>query len=146
MSQVDLATSVGYALKRAAVALRTAMEAELRECRLTVSQYSCLELLFQRAGLTNAELARGVFLTRQASHQLLAGLIEDGLIQIKDPGRFQKVVLTDLGAERLADASHRVAEVEQRMLTELTGSQQTQLLSSLTACVDALQGFERRSS
>ena len=57
MSQVDLPTSIGYALKRAATALRAAMDADLRDCGLSVAQYSALELLVQRAGLTNAEAA-----------------------------------------------------------------------------------------
>ena len=69
MSQVDLPTSIGYQLKRASAALRAAMDAELRHCDLSVPQYASLELLAQRPGLTNADLARGVFVTRQATHQ-----------------------------------------------------------------------------
>jgi len=53
----DLALAVGYVLKQAATALRTAMEAVLRPLALTVPQYACLELLGQRPGLTSSELA-----------------------------------------------------------------------------------------
>ncbi|MET0864759.1 MAG: MarR family transcriptional regulator, partial [Nakamurella sp.] len=120
MSQVDVATSIGYALKRTTVALRAAMDAELRECGLSVSQYASLELLADRPGLTNAELARGVFVTRQATHQLLSGLRSSGFIEIRGAGRQQRLVITELGAQRLADASHRVALIEQQMLSRLT--------------------------
>ncbi len=58
--------AVGYVLKQAAVALRSAMDVALRPLQLTVPQYACLELLGQRPGLSNAELARGVFVTRQS--------------------------------------------------------------------------------
>jgi DNA-binding MarR family transcriptional regulator len=138
MSQVDLPTSIGYALKRTAVALRAAMDAELRQCDLSVAQYASLELLAQRPGLTNAELARGVFVTRQATHQLLAGLRHAGLIEIQGAGRHQRVVITELGAGRLADASHRIALIEQRMLTPLSAERRAELFSSLAACVQAL--------
>lgn len=138
MSQVDVPTSIGYALKRAAVALRSAMDAELRECELSVAQYASLELLALHPGLTNAELARGVFVTRQATHQLLSGLRHAGLIEIEGAGRRQRVVMTKIGAARLADASHRVAVVEQRMLAPLSARRQGELLGSLTSCIEAL--------
>ena len=78
--QVDVSTSVGYALKRATTALHGAMAAELTPLGLSVSQYSCLELLGSYPGTTNASLARGAFVTRQAMHQLLGGLRAAGLV------------------------------------------------------------------
>lgn len=138
MSQVDVPTSIGYSLKRTAVALRAAMDAELRRCDLTVAQYASLELLALHPGLTNAELARGVFVTRQATHQLLAGLRHAGLIEIQGAGRRQLVVITELGAGRLATASHRIALVEQRMLSPLSTGRRAELFSSLAACAEAL--------
>lgn len=138
MSQVDLPTSVGYALKRAAVALRSAMDVALRDIELSVSQYAVLELLVQRPGLTNAELARGVFVTRQATHQLLDGLVGAGLVSIDGAGRQQRVTVTGPGRDRLTEASRRVAEVEQRMIAILAPAQRQSLLSSLTACITAL--------
>jgi hypothetical protein len=59
MERVDLDTSIGYALKRTATALRVAMEASLRSLGLSVPQYSCLEILNARPGISNADLARG---------------------------------------------------------------------------------------
>ena len=138
MSQVDLPTSIGYALKRTATALRAAMEADLRDLGLSVAQYSALELLVQRAGLTNAELARGVFVTRQATHQLLAGLEDAGLIEIEGAGRHQRAVVTPVGRTRLAEASTRVAAVEERMLAGLSTDRRATLFRDLTACTAAL--------
>ena len=138
MSQVDVPTSIGYALKRTTVALRAAMDAALREIDLSVAQYSSLELLAQYPGLTNAELARGVFVTRQATHQLLSGLRHAGFIEIEGAGRRQRVVMTPLGADRLAQASHRVAVIEQRMLAPLSDARRDELHHALLACVGAL--------
>jgi len=65
---VDLEHSVGYVLKRAVTALRAAMDADLRVHGLSVPQFACLKLLGSRPGLSNADLARGAFVTRQATH------------------------------------------------------------------------------
>lgn len=138
MKSVDLPTSIGYAVKRTAVALRSAMEAELREHALSVTQYAILELLVQRAGLTNAELARGVFVTRQATHQMLAGLADSGLIELDGVGRRQRVLVTTAGRTRLAVASEQVAAVEHRMLAGLSVGQRADLLAALTSCTEAL--------
>jgi hypothetical protein len=75
MSQdrVDLETSLGYLLKEASSALRSAMEDVLRPLGMTVTHYSCLELLAQRPGLSNSELARGAFVTRQTMNVLADG-------------------------------------------------------------------------
>jgi hypothetical protein len=58
---VDLETSLGYLLKQASSALHSALEAVLRPLGMSVTHYSCMELLSQRPGLSNSELARGAF-------------------------------------------------------------------------------------
>ena len=79
-SGIDLETSLGYLLKEASSALRAAMEAVLRPLGMTVTHYSCLELLAQRPGLSNSELARGAFVTRQSMNVLLQSLERDGFV------------------------------------------------------------------
>ena len=136
--QVDIPTSVGYALKRATTALHTAMDAELRPQGLSVSQYSCLELLARDPATSNAELARGAFVTRQAMHQLLGGLRTTGLVEGDGRGRSERFHLTSLGRARLRDASAAVAAVEQRMLGEIPPGHHRRLHADLIACVEAL--------
>src|SRR6185437_14344966 len=77
---VDLDTSLGYLLKQASSALRSAMEEVLRPLGMTVTHYSCLELLAQRPGLSSSELARGAFVTRQSMNVLLQALERDGYV------------------------------------------------------------------
>src|SRR3954462_8502175 len=79
-SGVDLDTSLGYLLKQVHSALRSAMDAALRLLAMTVAQEACLELLAQRPGLSNSELARGAFVSRQAVNVLLQALERDGLV------------------------------------------------------------------
>ncbi|HXH34000.1 MAG TPA: MarR family transcriptional regulator [Plantibacter sp.] len=141
MSQegVDLETSVGYLLKEASSALRTAMEATLRPLGMTVTHYSCLELLAQRPGLSNSELARGTFVSRQSMNVLLQSLERAGEVTRPTEAPVGKVLptrLTDLGRERHALASAAVREVERQMLAALTPedrSETRRLLRSLIA-------------
>ncbi|WP_229072025.1 MarR family winged helix-turn-helix transcriptional regulator [Actinoplanes sp. DH11] len=137
----DLNLSVGYALKQAAAALRTAMDAGLRPLGLSVSQYSCLELLGQRPGLSAAELARGAFVTRQSMHAVLLGLEERGLLEraaTAPQGRALPTQLTAAGRAALTSASRIVAAVEQRMTQTLTAGGRDRLHADLIACVAAL--------
>lgn len=138
MSQVDVETSIGYSLKRVTSALRAAMDAQLRAHNLTVPQYASLELLAQRPGLSNADLARGVFVSRQATHQLLAGLKEANLVEVTGTGRDQRLTLTAVGTRRLTAASEAVASIEERMLSALSTQRRNALRESLDAMTRAL--------
>ena len=138
----DLDESVGYLLKRASMALRSAMDGALRPLDLTVPQYSCLELLGQRPGLSNAELARGVFVTRQAMDGVLRGLRERGLVTRSDTaphGRALPTELTATGRDQLHAASRAVRAVERQMLAPLDATQRRRLADDLWACTTALQ-------
>jgi DNA-binding MarR family transcriptional regulator len=124
---VDLETSLGYLLKEASSALRAAMEAVLRPLGMTVTHYSCLELLAQRPGLSNSELARGAFVTRQSMNVLLQTLERDGYVTrpAEAPvGRVLPARLTPSGRRSLAKASAAVRSVEVRMLSGLTDGEQ----------------------
>jgi DNA-binding MarR family transcriptional regulator len=132
-----LDTAVGYVLKEAASALRGAMDAALRPLGLTVPQYACLELLGQRPGLSNADLARGAFVTRQSMNVVLQGLEARGLVTrpAEAPhGRQLPAELTPAGRDQLRAASTAVRAVEVKMCAGLSPARQKDLLASLTAC------------
>jgi DNA-binding MarR family transcriptional regulator len=133
-----LENAVGYVLKEAAVALRNAMDAVLRPLHLTVPQYACLELLGQRPGLSNAELARGAFVTRQSMNVVLQGLQERGLVTrpaTAARGRELPAELTPAGREQLLAASTAVRTVEKKMCEGLSAARRQDLLDTLSVCV-----------
>ena len=143
---VDLDTSVGYLLKVAATALRTAMEDALRPLGMTVTHYATLELLAQRPGLSGAELARGTFVTRQSMHVLLQSLEEQGHVtRPAEPvaGRALPARLTPLGRRRLGAASVAVRAVEVRMLAGLGDDERAAALGILRTMADSLADVGR---
>jgi DNA-binding MarR family transcriptional regulator len=133
--------AVGYVLKQVAVALRNAMDVALRPLGLTVTQYSCLELLGQRPGLSNAELARGAFVTRQSMNVVLRDLEERGLVSrpaTAPHGRELPAELTSAGQSHLDKASAAVRAVQTRMCAGLAPAEQEAFLRTLGTCLGNL--------
>ncbi|MFB8281250.1 MarR family winged helix-turn-helix transcriptional regulator [Nocardia colli] len=139
---VELQTSLGYLLKEASSALRVSMEEVLRPLGMSVTHYSCLELLAQRPGLSNSELARGAFVTRQTMNVLLQTLEREGHVTRPAAAPVGKVLptrLTPLGRRKLEKASAAVRSVEVRMLTGLTETDQSAALRILRSMIHSLR-------
>lgn len=138
---IELDTSLGYMLKAASSALHSAMEAVLKPMAMTITHYSCLELLAQRPGLSNSELARGTFVTRQSMNVLLQALERQGLVvrAAQAPvGRALPTELTAAGRRQLQAASAAVRRVEQDMLAHLNAADQDQMRRLLRECIASL--------
>ncbi|GAA2426077.1 MarR family transcriptional regulator [Actinomadura vinacea] len=134
----DLELSVGYVLKQVHASLRTAMDEALRPLDLTVPQYACLELLGQNPGLSNSELARRAFVTRQSMNLVLRRLQERGLLTRPDQaphGRALPTELTQDGQTILRKASVAARAVEKQLFSPLSREQQLRLREDLAACV-----------
>jgi len=139
---IDLDTSLGYLLKQAASALRVAMEEVLRPLGMTITHYSCLELLAQRPGLSNSELARGAFVTRQSMNVLLQTLERDGMVTrpAEAPaGKALPATLTPRGRRSLAEATAAVRSVEIRMLAGMTDAEQAAAFRALRSMSQSLR-------
>lgn len=139
---IDLDTSLGYLLKEASSALRAAMEEVLRPLGMTITHYSCLELLSQRPGLSNSELARGAFVTRQSMNVLLQALERDGFVTRPSAAPVGKALparLTESGRESLAKATAAVRSVEVRMLSGMTDEEQVGALKILRSMIRSLR-------
>ena len=139
---VDLETSLGYLLKEASSALRAAMEAVLRPLGMTVTHYACLELLAQRPGLSNSELARGAFVTRQSMNVLLRALERDGCVIRPAEAPVGKVLptrLTPRGRRSLEKATVAVRSVEVRMLGGMTEDEQSDAFRILQSMIHSLR-------
>lgn len=144
MSQdgVDLDKSLGYLLKEASSALRTAMEEVLRPLGMSVTHYACLELLAQRPGLSNSELARGAFVTRQTMNVLLKALEREGdVVRAAEApvGKILPTRLTPRGRRRLEKATAAVRSVEVRMLAGMTPTDQSEAFRILQGMIRSLR-------
>ncbi|PBC75680.1 DNA-binding MarR family transcriptional regulator [Streptomyces sp. TLI_235] len=138
----DVTRHVGYLIKRAQAALRGAMDKVLREHGLTVPQYATLELLALHPGMSNADLARATFVTRQSGNVVLRGLQEAGLITrpaTADHGRARPAHLTEDGRRSLAAVQAAVYAIEQRMVEAIPPQRMAALLTDLDRMAAALE-------
>src|SRR5262249_665564 len=114
--------SVSYVLGRLDLALRRNLSEGLASVGVTLPPDKALSGLRGRGALSNAQLARRVFITPQSTIKVIAALEKKGLItRVPDPdhGRILRTLLTPNGQDVL-DACDRVAaQIEAKMLEEL---------------------------
>jgi len=133
---------VGYLLKRTQAALRSGLDDALRPLGLTAPQYSCLRLLRHDQGISNSELARGAFVTRQSMSAVVKGLHDRGLItrpQIATSGRELPVTLTDAGLRVVEEADAAADALEAVMVGGLTAADIDRLSELLRGCAERLE-------
>ena len=132
---------ISYVIGRLDRALRREIGALVAPHGLTVPQYTALSILRDRAGLSNAQLARRTYVTPQSMNEVIAGLERDGLVArspAANHGRVLEMTVTKAGLEALARCDEAVTEMEDRMLADLDGAARAQLLKALTDCVHRL--------
>lgn len=133
---------MAYLLKESSSALRAAMEEVLRPLGLSVKHYSCLELLAQRPGLSNSELARGAFRDTAVDERAVQALEREGDATGPAEAPVGKVLptrLTPRGRSRLEKATVAVRSVEVRMLAGTTETEQSGAIRILQSTIQSLR-------
>jgi DNA-binding MarR family transcriptional regulator len=136
---------LGYELKRAQQASRSAADVLLAPLGLTSPQYLALALLEETPGLSSAELARRCFVTPQTMNAMVLSLEERGLVaRVAHPvhGRILETSITPKGRALLARGRDVMVSVNDRMTADLTDREHATLLSLLRRCIDALEPAE----
>jgi DNA-binding MarR family transcriptional regulator len=132
---------VSYVVGRLDRALRREIAALVAPHGLTVPQYTALSILRDRAGLSNAQLARRSYVTPQSINEVIAALERDDLVArspAANHGRVLEMTLTDKGHAVLARCEAAVTEMESRMLADLDPDERVRLLTALKHCVHRL--------
>jgi DNA-binding MarR family transcriptional regulator len=129
-----------YLIGRLDRIVRRGLDEQIRGFELTVLGYTALTVLEARPGLSNAQLARRSFMTPQGMNQVIATLVEKGLVmrtQSTSNRRIQHIELTERGRLVVDQCSVRVAEYEQALLASLAPAERDQLNSLLRTIVNA---------
>jgi DNA-binding MarR family transcriptional regulator len=137
---------VGYHLKRAQQALRTAMDEGLRAEGLRTPQYAALTHLEADEPLSGAELARRCFVTAQTMNAILVGLERARLVERTAHAKHGRVIearLTKRGRAKVEDAHRTVFGIEERMLFKITLVQRRRLNETLRRLVENLSASEQ---
>jgi DNA-binding MarR family transcriptional regulator len=137
---------ISYVIARLERAIRAGINERVRPHGLTTLQYTTLSVLAIRGEpLSNAQLARRAYMTPQAMSEVIRALERNGLIERNahpNHRRLLPATLTTKGRRVLAECDAAVAEMEEKMLSELGSTARTSLRESLMSCVRALHaGF-----
>ncbi len=135
---------LGYALKMAQHALRLAMDDALRPLGLTTPQYAVLCAIEAEPGISNASLARAVFVTAQTMQAVLGNLERAGHMDRRaapDNRRLLRSELTRPGRRTLARAHEAVRVVEDRLVASLGKSNAGAFTTALLKCADDLRSI-----
>ena len=136
---------VGYQLKRAQQALRTAMDEGLRAQGMTTPQYAALTALEADEPLSGADLARRCFVTAQTMNAILVGLERARLVERTAHAKHGRVIearLTKRGRAKVKDAHRTVFGIEERMLSKITLAGRRGLNETLRRLVENLSRSE----
>ena len=132
---------LGYLLRQASVALRTAMDRALADQSLTSPQFAVLTMVVAYPGASGADLARLTFLTPQTINVIVRNLERDGAIEKTahtTHGRILQLSATAKGQALLKRCRARVAEVEAGLAGLLGRDEQRTVRRWLSAVAEKL--------
>jgi DNA-binding MarR family transcriptional regulator len=141
LTQHPQAGRLAYVLKRAQHALRTGMDNKLDPLGITTPQYNVLAAIEHDPGISNADLARGGFITAQSMVGIVANLERMGLIQRHDHpqhGRVRQTELTTKGRSVLEKAHKLLSGAEDAMTIGFSSREREELGKLLSRCRENL--------
>ncbi|MCZ2828848.1 MarR family transcriptional regulator [Modestobacter sp. VKM Ac-2986] len=137
------ASRVEYVSQRLARALTRATELVVARHSISVPEYRMLLLLSDQVPRSNAELARLMFVSSQATHLVLSDLVARGLVgRSAHPGnrRVRLARPTELGTVTLNACLADMIGIEDRILAGMPPAERGMLLSALQHAAEVLAG------
>lgn len=122
----DDSGSLTFAVRKAWLAMRSAIGEELKAFGLSSPQYATLMMARAQPGMSAADIAREVGCTRQSATEMLGGLEREGLIERRPhptDRRTQQFHVTEAGAARYAQAHRAVIRREAELAAAFDAEQ-----------------------
>jgi DNA-binding MarR family transcriptional regulator len=142
---------ISYVIARLERAVRKEIGRLVGPRGLSVAQYTTLSILRSRTGLSNAQLARRLWVTPQSMNEVISALERMGHIQrVPDAGnrRILRTALTPQGRETLAACDADILAMEDGMLAGISDEGHEELVATLELCVRRVNSLsdERRAN
>lgn len=137
----DRPIGVAYLIGRLDRSLQRHINHAIAPLGVTLGQYTALSVFATRGQLSNAQLAERTMVSPQAANGLTKTMEQKGWIEREpDPnhGRIIQIRLTGAGKAVLADCDREIAELERKMLAELSGREKDALQKQLLGLVRVL--------
>jgi DNA-binding MarR family transcriptional regulator len=128
---------LGYLLSRVMFALKSDVSAAVLDpLEVAFPEYLCMRVLSKYPGQSNADLARALSVSPQATNMVLRGLEERGLVTRPASvasGRSLPAQLTREGADLLKRTDAGVRAAENRLMVNMTDEERDQFKRTLAA-------------
>ena len=125
---------LGYQIRLAQIAIFRDFASALGDHDMTPGLFGILIIVEANPGLKQAELARAAHLDRSTVVSIIDKLEKRGLVKrhyVLNDRRSNALQLTDEGAQLLGQLKEKVAEHEQRLVGNLSATEQTELVKLL---------------
>ncbi len=135
-----------YLLNQANQAVRSQLEAALRDLQMTGIQYTILTIVDQHEGISSAELSRRFFVTAQTMNEIINGLEQRDLIARKeDPAnkRILRMKLTAQGRRLLKKCEDIADRIEEAAFDWIHPNENETLRQSLRSLLRGLRERNR---
>lgn len=132
--------SLGYLVNRVARSMAHQLAERMRPARIGIGQWAVLLFLFDRDGLSQAELSRDVAIEPPTMVRTIDRLVRDGFVtRVPDPadGRVSRISLTDRGRSLRDELVPMAVAVNEATLARLTAQEGKALRRILTKLADA---------
>jgi DNA-binding MarR family transcriptional regulator len=142
---------ISYVIARLERAVRKEIGRLVGPRGLSVAQYTTLSILRSRSGLSNAQLARRLWVTPQSMNEVISALERAGLIaRVPDAGnrRILRTALTPTGKATLDACDIEILAMEESLLSAVPGEDHDHLVHTLEICIGRLgvMSDERRAA
>ncbi len=131
-----------YLLNQVSSAVRLRLERALREFELTATQYTVMSRIKGREILSSARLARAHHVSPQTMNEMIATLVNRGLLQRKEDPENRRVLLvslTDMGRDLLAACDRKVDTLENEFFASLNAVDHGEFRKLLEVLIDDIR-------
>lgn len=130
-----------YLIAKVSQKLQLTLDRALAPQGVTLTQFSALAHIARRPGISNADLAKALLITPQATATLVRRLIDAALVErpTAGPGLACNIRLSPLGLQRLQSAEEVAVAAEEQALSTVPSAEQARLTKVLRGLLAALE-------
>jgi DNA-binding MarR family transcriptional regulator len=142
VKSIDLQATPGHLIRRAQQIAVSIFAEQLTDADITPVQFAILNALLDSPGIDQVSLAKRVAFDPATSGSVIGRLEAKAWVERKaDPNdrRRKLLVVTDAGVQALGQVQKDVARIQEKILSPLTSSEQSQFVHLLSRLVQGHQ-------
>jgi len=132
---------ITYLVKQLEVALRAQVESLTMKFDVTGPQFNLLSTIRRYPGISSAELSRRVFVSPQATNQVIGSLARKGLIERQESSANRRILqlrLSSAGESVMNSCDLELDQLDHRMTAQMSAARLAGFRNALETCLSEL--------